>query len=144
MLLVVSENISGLCLRACSCGGGTLARCRMAPERLSRLQCRILAWLVAEDQRTRGHHERQASGPGAGDGPRQGQSQYQQALALAEALGMRPLVAHCHRALGALYAKIGRPEQARAELSTVIVLYHAMEMTLWLPQAEATLVQIGG
>jgi DNA-binding MarR family transcriptional regulator len=26
----------------------------MAPERLSRLQSRILAWLVAEDQRTRG------------------------------------------------------------------------------------------
>ena len=26
----------------------------MAPERLSRLQRRILAWLVAEDQRTRG------------------------------------------------------------------------------------------
>jgi DNA-binding MarR family transcriptional regulator len=26
----------------------------MAPERLSRLQHRILAWLVAEDQRTRG------------------------------------------------------------------------------------------
>jgi hypothetical protein len=26
----------------------------MAPERLSRLQRRILVWLVAEDQRTRG------------------------------------------------------------------------------------------
>jgi hypothetical protein len=26
----------------------------MAPQRLSQLQCRILAWLVAEEQRTRG------------------------------------------------------------------------------------------
>jgi tetratricopeptide (TPR) repeat protein len=74
----------------------------------------------------------------------QAEVHYQQALTLADDLGMRPLVAHCHRALGALYAKIGRPEQARAELSTAMVLYHAMEMTLWPPQVEAALVQIGG
>jgi len=30
---------------------------------------------------------------------------YQQALALADELGMRPLVAHCHYGLGTLYAK---------------------------------------
>ena len=33
---------------------------------------------------------------------------------------MRPLAAHCHLGLGTLYAKIGRREQARAELSTAI------------------------
>jgi len=32
------------------------------------------------------------------------EAHYQQALALAEELGMRPLVAHCHRGLGTLYA----------------------------------------
>jgi len=31
---------------------------------------------------------------------------YQQALALAEELGMRPLAAHCHRGLGTLYESI--------------------------------------
>ena len=31
---------------------------------------------------------------------------------------MRPLQAHCHYGLGTLYAKRGRQEQARAELST--------------------------
>jgi len=67
---------------------------------------------------------------------------YRQALALAEALGMRPLQAHCHRGLGTLYAAIGRREQARAELSTAINLYHAMEMTLWLPETEAALAQV--
>src|SRR4029453_9383153 len=36
---------------------------------------------------------------------------YQQALALAEELGMRPLQAHCHRSLGTLYAPIGQGEQ---------------------------------
>jgi tetratricopeptide (TPR) repeat protein len=64
---------------------------------------------------------------------------YRQALALAEELGMRPLVAHCHLGLGTLYTKIGQREQARAELSTAIELYRAMEMTFWLPQAEAIL-----
>jgi Flp pilus assembly protein TadD len=63
---------------------------------------------------------------------------------LAEALGMRPLQAHCHRGLGTLYAKIGRDEQARAELSTAIELYQAMAMTFWLPQAEAALAQLEG
>src|SRR5439155_1151209 len=45
------------------------------------------------------------------------EAHYQQALALADALGMRPLMAHCHLGLGTLYAKSGRPEQARPELS---------------------------
>jgi DNA-binding winged helix-turn-helix (wHTH) protein/tetratricopeptide (TPR) repeat protein len=67
---------------------------------------------------------------------------YQQALALADALGMRPLQAHCHRGLGALYAATGQRQQARAALSCAIDLYRAMEMTFWLPQAEAALAQV--
>jgi tetratricopeptide (TPR) repeat protein len=66
---------------------------------------------------------------------------YRQALTLAAELGMRPLQAHCHLGLGTLYARIGRREQARAELSTAIELYRAMDMTFWLPQAEAALAQ---
>jgi tetratricopeptide (TPR) repeat protein len=61
---------------------------------------------------------------------------YGAAMALASELGMRPLVAHCHLGLGTLYAKIGRLEQARAELSTAIELYRTMEMTFWLVRAE--------
>ena len=64
---------------------------------------------------------------------------YRQALALTDELGMRPLQAHCHRGLGTLYATSGQPEQARAELSTAIEMYRAMEMTFWLPQAEVAL-----
>jgi len=67
---------------------------------------------------------------------------YRQARTLAEELGMRPLVAHCHLGLGTLYAKTGQREQARAELSTAIEMYGAMEMTFWLPQAEVTLAQV--
>ena len=72
----------------------------------------------------------------------QAEAHYQQALALANELGMRPLVAHCHFGLGTLYTKMGRLEQARAELSAAIELYRAMEMTFWLPRAEAALAQV--
>jgi tetratricopeptide (TPR) repeat protein len=66
---------------------------------------------------------------------------YRQALVLAEELGMRPLVAHCHFGLGTLYTKISRRDQAGAELCTAIELFRAMEMTFWLTRAEHTLAQ---
>jgi class 3 adenylate cyclase/tetratricopeptide (TPR) repeat protein len=68
----------------------------------------------------------------------------QQALALAEELGMRPLQAHCHLGIGMLYATIGQREPARTELSAAIALYRAMDLTFWLPQAEAALAQVEG
>jgi class 3 adenylate cyclase/tetratricopeptide (TPR) repeat protein len=72
----------------------------------------------------------------------QAKTHYQQALALAEDLGMRPLQAHCHRGLGTLYRRTGQSEQARAELSTAIEMYRDMEMTFWLPETEAALAQV--
>jgi tetratricopeptide (TPR) repeat protein len=62
---------------------------------------------------------------------------YQQALALAGALGMRPLVAHCHLGLGQLYRQTGQHEQAQVELSNASQLYRVMEMSFWLPQVES-------
>jgi tetratricopeptide (TPR) repeat protein len=67
---------------------------------------------------------------------------YHQALALADELGMRPLLAHCHCGLGTLYARIGQRQKARAELSAAMELYRVMDMTFWLSQAEATLAQM--
>ena len=69
---------------------------------------------------------------------------YQQALALADELGMRPLQAHCHRGLGTLYAATGQWEQARTALSTAIALYRDMAMTFWLPETETILAQVEG
>jgi hypothetical protein len=85
----------------------------------------------------------QPTGPGGplwGDAP--AAAHYQQALALAEALGLRPLQAHCHRSLGQLAATIGQAGRARSELATAIALYQSMAMTFWLPQTEATLAQV--
>jgi tetratricopeptide (TPR) repeat protein len=74
----------------------------------------------------------------------QAEAHHQQALALAEELGMRPLQAHCHLGLGQLYGQTGRAEQARAALTTAINLYRAMDMMFWLSQAEAALAQVEG
>jgi tetratricopeptide (TPR) repeat protein len=69
-------------------------------------------------------------------------SHYRQALTLAEELGMRPLMAHCHLGLGILYSRIGRREQARTALSTALTLLRSMGMTFWLPQAAAALATV--
>jgi tetratricopeptide (TPR) repeat protein len=69
---------------------------------------------------------------------------YRQALALAEKLGMRPLMAHCHLGLGTMYAKSAQHKHAHAELSAAIELYRAMDMTFWLPPAETALAQVDG
>jgi tetratricopeptide (TPR) repeat protein len=69
---------------------------------------------------------------------------YRQAMVLADELGMRPLLAHCHLGLGTLYAKMGRTGLARTELSAAIELYRTMEMTFWLPQVEVALAQVEG
>jgi hypothetical protein len=74
----------------------------------------------------------------------QAEAYYQQALTLAEELSMRPLVAHCHHGLGWLYGETGRRAPARAALTAAIDLYRAMDMTFWLPQAEAALAQVEG
>jgi hypothetical protein len=60
-------------------------------------------------------------------------------MALAEELGMRPLVAHCHLGLGKLYRRTGQPEQAREHLTTATAMYRETGMTYWLEQAEAQL-----
>src|SRR5262245_45864433 len=59
-----------------------------------------------------------------------------------EALGMRPLQAHCHLGLGTLYATTGQLQQAQAALATASEMYRAIAMTLWLPHTEATLAPI--
>jgi tetratricopeptide (TPR) repeat protein len=69
---------------------------------------------------------------------------YREALALAEELGMRPLQAQCHLGLGQLYRKLGRAEDARAELSRAVTLFREMGMAFWLPEAETELAQLTG
>jgi tetratricopeptide (TPR) repeat protein len=72
----------------------------------------------------------------------QAEAPYQQALTLVEELGMRPLAAQCHRSLGELYVSLARRDDACVELWAAIAVYRAMDMTFWLSQTEAALVQV--
>jgi len=62
---------------------------------------------------------------------------YRQALALAEELSQRPLIAHCHLGLGVLYRRAGRRQQAREHLTIATTMYGEMEMPFWLEKAKA-------
>jgi tetratricopeptide (TPR) repeat protein len=53
---------------------------------------------------------------------------YGQALALAEELGMRPLVAHCQLALGAVFQQRGKGREAQERFNTAATMYREMEM----------------
>jgi tetratricopeptide (TPR) repeat protein len=64
---------------------------------------------------------------------------YRAALSLADELGMRPLVAHCHLGLGKLYRRTDKREQAQGHLATATTMYREMGMTFWLEKAEAAM-----
>ncbi len=64
------------------------------------------------------------------------EASYRQAMVLAEELGMRPLIAHCHLGLGKLYGREGKRQDAREHLATAATMYRAMDMRFWLEQAE--------
>jgi tetratricopeptide (TPR) repeat protein len=65
-----------------------------------------------------------------------GVAHYQQALALAQSHGMRPLVAHCYLGLSKLYRRTGKPEQARENLTTAMTMYREMDMAFWCEQGR--------
>jgi transcriptional regulator with AAA-type ATPase domain/tetratricopeptide (TPR) repeat protein len=69
--------------------------------------------------------------------PERGGAHYRHALALAEPRGMRPLVAHCHLGLGALYRRTGPRDQMQEHLTSAIAMFREMGMRFWLEQAEA-------
>ena len=70
-------------------------------------------------------------------------ARYGEALALADALGMRPLVAHCRLGLGRLYQRMGQRGPAREHLASTATMYRAMEMTYWLEHAQTALAAVG-
>ena len=59
------------------------------------------------------------------------------AMTLAEELGMRPLVAHCHLDLGQLHRRTGEGPEASEHLTTAIAMYREMDVRFWPEQALA-------
>ena len=64
---------------------------------------------------------------------------YDQAMALAEELGMRPLVARCQLDAGRLWLAAGHRASAREHLERAAATFRELDMSCWLTQAESAL-----
>jgi tetratricopeptide (TPR) repeat protein len=64
---------------------------------------------------------------------------YGESLELAQELGMRPLLAHCHLGLGKLYRRTGDGAKGSEHLTTAATMYREMDMGFWLERAETQL-----
>ena len=69
--------------------------------------------------------------------------QYAAGLALAQGLGMRPLIAHCHLGLGKLHARTGKYPEAQEHLRIAAAMYREMGMQFWLERTEAKMIGLG-
>jgi Tfp pilus assembly protein PilF len=58
-------------------------------------------------------------------------------IALGDAIGAKPEVAHCHAGLARLYRRTGRQQQAEEHFTTATTMYREMGMTYWLEKAQA-------
>ncbi len=68
---------------------------------------------------------------------------YREAMALANELDMRPLVAHCHLGLGRLHRRLGDRLTAEEHLTSATALFREMGMQFWLDPAEKELKELG-
>jgi transcriptional regulator with AAA-type ATPase domain/tetratricopeptide (TPR) repeat protein len=105
-----------------------------------------LALEVAREQRERGHEVYAlkllgeiASTP---DDPDEelAHRYYREARSLADELGMRPFVAHCHLGLGTLFRRTGKLRAAQEHIATATAMYREMGMNYWLKRAEGELM----
>ena len=67
------------------------------------------------------------------------QTYYAEAVTLATALGMRPLVARCRLSLGRLHQQIAQPTEARAHLMSAATMFREMDMQTFLGQTKDSL-----
>jgi class 3 adenylate cyclase/tetratricopeptide (TPR) repeat protein len=75
--------------------------------------------------------------------PVEAHQHFERAIARAEALGLRPELAHCRLERGLLLRDLDRPEDARAELDLAARLYTEMDMGFWRAKAVSALDEAG-
>jgi tetratricopeptide (TPR) repeat protein len=68
---------------------------------------------------------------------------YEQALGLSDELGLRPLAARTHFALGRLRRRLGHLETAEEHVARAVVLFADMGMRHWLAESEPELRALG-
>jgi tetratricopeptide (TPR) repeat protein len=64
---------------------------------------------------------------------------YRRSMALADGLGMQPLLSHCHLGLGKLYRQSGKIEESKEHLTVAAKMFHEMGMNSWLERAQKEL-----
>ena len=68
---------------------------------------------------------------------------YTAAIAIAEELGLRPLLARAHLGLGQLHRRGGQMLEAEEHLATAVVLFSDLGMGAWLDRSEPELRALG-
>ena len=68
---------------------------------------------------------------------------YTAAIALADELALRPLLARAHLGLGQAHRRAGRAPEAEAHLASAIVLFSDLGMWAWLDRSEPDLRALG-
>jgi transcriptional regulator with AAA-type ATPase domain/tetratricopeptide (TPR) repeat protein len=68
---------------------------------------------------------------------------YAAALGLAQSLGLRPLQAQCHLALGTLERQRGRETEGRRHLTEARSIFAILGMRPWLERADAEILALG-
>jgi tetratricopeptide (TPR) repeat protein len=117
------------------------------PERVTELAGRALQLARAQGERGHEAYALRLLAESASRGPMADvaavEASYGPALALAEELGMRPLVAHCRLGLGRCYRRVQNRADAKAQLDAAVALYREMDMRYWLDKAESELASLG-
>ena len=70
------------------------------------------------------------------------EAHYQQALALAQEGGMRPLAAHCHAGLAKLHRRTGKRTESDEHFAAAMSMYREMDMGFWLEKAETEMREL--
>ena len=121
----------------------------LAGRREEAIKVALRGLSLARDKKERGHEawalrllgeiSSQADQPDV----EKAEEHYAQAITIAEELGMRPLIAHCHLGLAKLYRGMGKRQQAKEHLTTATAMMREMDMGLWLEKAEVELKDLG-
>ncbi|MCG6875758.1 MAG: AAA family ATPase [Betaproteobacteria bacterium] len=77
------------------------------------------------------------------EGRQRAEQAYQDCLALAESLGMRPLTAICQLAIGELHARHHDVPGARTRFDSAAIGFRDLEMAYWAKQANEGLAALG-
>ncbi len=67
---------------------------------------------------------------------------YRQAMAIAEDLELRPLLARCHVGIGRVHLRTDDPANAREHLTTALDMFRAMQMRYWPENVAAEMAEL--